>query len=134
MKRIRIATRRHSEMVAVTRQVEEASLEEWGDWDGMLYVHSPHTTAGVTLNEQADPDVARDMVMELQKLVPWEDGYAHSEGNSAAHILTTLTGPGVWIPVERGRLRLGRWQGVWFCEYDGPRDRELWLTAIKSST
>lgn len=133
MKRIRISTRRHSEMVAVTRQVEEASLEEWGDWDGMLHVHCPHTTAGVTLNEQADPDVARDMVMELGKLVPWEDGYAHSEGNSAAHILATLTGPGVWIPVERGRLRLGRWQGLWFCEYDGPRDRELWLTALKSS-
>jgi len=127
-----IETDRRTQLVAVTervrRELESAGL---GEWDGALFVHSPHTTAGVTINEQADPDVARDMEKALSKLIPWNDGYAHAEGNSAAHIQTALAGTGTWVPVERGRLALGRWQGIWFCEFDGPRTRELWLTPVK---
>jgi secondary thiamine-phosphate synthase enzyme len=130
--KIRIETERRTQLVAVTREVQ-AALDGagLGAWDGMVYVHSPHTTAGVTLNEQADPDVARDMEKALAKLIPWRDGYAHAEGNSAAHIQTTLVGNGAWVPVEGGRLKMGTWQGIWFCEFDGPRTREVWVVTVK---
>jgi secondary thiamine-phosphate synthase enzyme len=90
-------------------------------------VFIPHTTAAVTINENADPDVQRDMTREIDKVIPFEDGYHHFEGNSAAHIKTTLTGSSEMIVVESGKLQLGRWQGIYFCEYDGPRTREVWI-------
>ena len=116
----------------VTRQVQ-AALERLPAWDGLLHVHSPHTTAGVTVNEQADPDVAADLEQALAKLVPWSAGYAHAEGNSAAHIQTALVGTSTLVPVKRGRLALGTWQGIFLCEFDGPRERELWLTPVKEA-
>lgn len=116
----------------MTRAVQ-AAIEALPPWDGLLHIHSPHTTAGVTVNEQADPDVAADMEKALAKLVPWRDGYAHAEGNSAAHIQTALVGTSTWVPVRRGRLSMGTWQGIFLCEFDGPRTRELWLTPIKEA-
>ncbi len=132
MVKISIATSRRTELVPVTRAVH-AALADLPAWDGLLHVHSPHTTAGVTVNEQADPDVASDMERALTKLVPWNAGYAHAEGNSAAHVQTALVGLSALVPVKRGRLALGTWQGLFLCEFDGPRTRELWLTPIKEA-
>lgn len=132
MVKISITTSRRTELVPVTRAVQ-AALAALPAWDGLLHVHSPHTTAGVTVNEQADPDVAADLEKALAKLVPWSAGYAHAEGNSAAHIQTALTGTSALVPVKHGRLALGTWQGIFLCEYDGPRTRELWLTPVKEA-
>ena len=92
----------------------------------MVFV--PHTTAGVTINENADPSVMNDLRMELNKVVPFEDGYTHLEGNSAAHLKSSMVGCSCMVPVEGGRLALGTWQGVYFCEFDGPRTRKVWVT------
>ena len=87
----------------------------------------PHTTAAVTINEGADPAVKRDIEIELDRVIPWEDGYAHAEGNSAAHIKTLLTGSSETIPIAGGRLLLGTWQSIYFCEFDGPRHRQVYV-------
>ena len=133
MVKISITTSRRTELVPVSPAVQ-AALAGLPAWDGLLHVHSPHTTAGVTVNEQADPDVAADVEKALSKLVPLSAGYAHAEGNSAAHIQTALVGTSTWVPVRRGRLALGTWQGIFLCEFDGPRTRELWLTPVKEAT
>jgi len=132
MVKIAITTARRTELVPATRAIQ-AALAKLPAWDGLLHVHSPHTTAGVTVNEQADPDVAADMEQALSKLVPWSAGYAHAEGNSAAHIQTALVGVSAWVPVRGGRLAMGTWQGIFLCEFDGPRARELWLTPVKEA-
>lgn len=132
MVKISIATSRRTELVPVTRAVQGA-VASLPPWDGLLHVHSPHTTAGVALNEQADPDVAADVEKTMSKLVPWNAGYAHAEGNAAAHVQTALIGVSVWLPVRRGRLALGTWQGIFLCEFDGPRTRELWLTPVEEA-
>ncbi len=93
--------------------------------EGICCVFIPHTTAGVTINENADPAVKSDMIMELDKIVPLQDGYAHIEGNSAAHVKSSITGHSVSIPVSNGDLCLGTWQGIYFCEFDGPRKRKV---------
>lgn len=97
----------------------------WGE--GALLVFSPHTTAGLTINEAADPDVAADITDYMNRLVPQSGSFAHAEGNSDAHIKTSLFGPHVLLPVSNGDLRLGTWQGVYFCEGDGPRKRTVWV-------
>jgi secondary thiamine-phosphate synthase enzyme len=123
-----LPTRSRTEFVDITRQVASA-LGESGVKSGLCTVFIPHTTAGVTINENADPDVQRDMIMELNKIVPFDDNYRHSEGNSAAHIKATMVGSSVTIPVEDGRMQLGTWQGIYFCEFDGPRTRRVWVQA-----
>ena len=133
MVRISIETSRRTEFVPATKAIQ-AALGALSPWDGLLHVHSPHTTAGVTVNEQADPDVAADLEKTLSKLVPWNAGYAHAEGNAAAHVQTALMGVSALVPVKRGRLAMGTWQGIFLCEFDGPRTRELWLTPIKEAT
>lgn len=132
MVKISITTSRRTEWVPATRAIQ-AALADLPAWDGLLHVHSPHTTAGVTVNEQADPDVAADAETVLAKLVPWRAGYAHAEGNSAAHVQTALVGTSATVPVRGGRLALGTWQGIFLCEFDGPRTRELWLTPIEEA-
>ncbi|HEX9654749.1 MAG TPA: secondary thiamine-phosphate synthase enzyme YjbQ, partial [bacterium] len=93
--------------------------------EGVCHVYVPHTTAGVTINEGADPDVPRDMIMELNKIVPFEDGYRHGEGNSAAHIKASLMGSSATVLIQNGKLLLGTWQAIFFCEFDGPRTRRV---------
>ena len=132
MVEISITTSRRTEFVPVTEAIR-AALEGLPAWTGLLHVHSPHTTAGVTVNEQADPDVAADMERALDKLVPWNAGYAHAEGNSAAHIRTALVGVSTFVPVRAGRLAMGTWQGIFLCEFDGPRTRKLWLTPVEEA-
>ncbi len=113
-------------MIDVTRQVE-AAVAEAGLDEGICLVHTPHTTCGVAVNENADPDVPRDVLQHLEALVPREAGFEHAEGNSDAHIKAILIGTGVTLPVAGGRLRLGRWQGIFLCEFDGPRERSIWV-------
>ena len=124
--RLNVNTTMHTQMVNITGMIRK-TVEENGFTDGICTVFVPHTTAGITINENADPDVVRDLTMELGKIVPWEDGYRHGEGNSAAHLKATLTGFSQQIIVENGKLVLGTWQGIWFCEYDGPRSRSVYV-------
>ncbi len=113
-----------TDLVDVTPRVQ-AALGELSLVAGAVLVYVPHTTAAITINEGADPDVVRDISRELEKIVPWQDGYAHAEGNSAAHIKSSLIGCSEIVAVEGGRLILGTWQKLWFCEFDGPRRRRV---------
>jgi len=99
--------------------------------EGVCIVYVPHTTAGITINEDADPDVIGDIQQHLDRLVPEDAGFRHIEGNSPAHIKSSLVGHSVTIPVENGKLLLGRWQGIFFCEFDGPRSRQVIVKFIR---
>ncbi len=131
MEKFSVHTTDRTGMSNITAQVSDA-VKKSGIQNGLCYVYIPHTTAGVTINESADPDVVSDMVMELNKVIPFQDRYLHSEGNSAAHIKTTLVGSSENIIVEDGRLMLGTWQGIFLCEFDGPRTRQVWVKTISS--
>ena len=111
----------------VQKVVSSARIDQ-----GICVVGSPHTTAGITVNENYDPDVKKDMLMKLLELIPREDGYRHMEGNSAAHLKATITGISVTLPIIDGQLALGRWQGIYFCDYDGPRRRHVRVTIVGS--
>jgi secondary thiamine-phosphate synthase enzyme len=117
------------QFIDITAEVREV-VRAAGLSEGLCTVFVPHTTAGITINENADPSVVRDMLMELEKIVPFSDGYAHGEGNSAAHIKATLLGSSVRCIVESGNLSLGTWQGIYFCEFDGPRRRSVRVQVI----
>ncbi len=123
MKTYRIATGREG-FYQITAQVAEA-VREAGLRDGACLVHCPHTTAAVTINENADPDVVHDLLLALNALYPDRPDFRHREGNSAAHLKSSVIGCGVLVPVEKGRLALGAWQGIYFCEFDGPRQRSF---------
>lgn len=121
---LRVKTSRRTELKHVTDEIE-AVVRDSGCGEGVCHLYVPHTTAGVLINEGYDPDVARDMEKTLDRLVPRDAGYAHAEGNSDSHIKTALVGSSETILIEGGRLSLGRWQVVFFAEFDGPRTREL---------
>lgn len=116
------------QLIDITAQVQEAVLG-LKSCDGICLVYTPHTTAAVTINENADPDVSRDILYGLGKIVP-ENGYRHAEGNSGAHIKSTLVGCSVHIAIEKRKLVLGTWQGIYFCEFDGPRHRKVIVKVI----
>jgi secondary thiamine-phosphate synthase enzyme len=126
---IEIRTRAKEEFVDLTAEVGRVVTRS-GVASGICVVTVPHTTAGVTVNENADPDVRADLLMTLRRIVPDSLAYAHAEGNSPAHVKTALVGSSVSLIVEGGRLRLGTWQGVFFCEFDGPRPRKVWVKVI----
>jgi len=128
MREFQVRTRARRELVDITKQVAEAARESGGDGVWMVYV--PHTTAGVTVNEGADPSVATDIVMALENAVPEEQAWDHDEGNSPAHVMSTLAGSSVLVAMERGELALGTWQSIFFCEFDGPRSRKVWLRRL----
>jgi len=128
MKEISVRTTTHTQLVNITPQVA-AALAELDPAAALCHVFVPHTTAAVVINEAADPDVARDLAAAYQAIVP-KISFAHAEGNSDAHLLATLLGDSVSIPVENGRLRLGTWQGIFFVELDGPRTRRAWVTTV----
>ncbi len=127
-----INTRRRSEMIEITASIREA-VQRTGVKSGLCLVFVPHTTAGVTINENADPDVPADLLAVLSRLVPAGAGYAHAEGNADAHVKASLMGSSVAVPVENGELALGTWQGIFFCEFDGPRRRKAWVRMVKNS-
>lgn len=123
---ISVNTKNRSEMIDITSRVEE-ELRRSGLKDGVCFLFVPHTTAGITINEHADPSVEADIQAMFNKLVPWEASYRHLEGNSAAHIKSSLIGNSVILLFESGHLKLGTWQGIFFCEFDGPRSRKLYI-------
>ncbi|MDA8169594.1 MAG: secondary thiamine-phosphate synthase enzyme YjbQ [Nitrospiraceae bacterium] len=129
IKYIDVRSRQRNEFIDISREVEEA-VRESGIKDGICYVFAPHTTAAVTINEGADPSVQRDILNSLSRLVPHDMGYFHREGNSDAHIKSSVVGATACVPVEGGRLTLGTWQSVYFCEFDGPRHRRAVIKVI----
>lgn len=126
----RVSTRERNQIVDITGVVERV-VRAAGVAEGICVVYVPHTTAGVSINENADPDVKKDVVRKLSEMIPEREGYyQHGEGNSDSHVKTILTGPSVTMIVERGALLLGQWQGVYFCEYDGPRERTVYVKVM----
>lgn len=125
MHRLSIPTKSHAGFVNITAAVAQA-VAALQTKDGVVTVFVPHTTCGLTINENADPDVVTDMLAALDRMVPWEAGYRHGEGNSAAHVKASMMGFSVQVIVSGGRLQLGTWQGIYLCEFDGPRTREVW--------
>ncbi len=124
MKTITVKTHSQTEMLDITREIQSLlQAEKFQNGICMLYV--PHTTAAITINESADPSVRRDILMVLNQMVPWKADYRHMEGNSPAHVKTALMGSSEFIAVESGRMILGTWQGIFYCEFDGPRTRKL---------
>lgn len=124
-----LTTHKPCEMVNITAQVQQL-VEASGVRRGLCLIHAPHTTAGITVQEGYDPDVVRDVLVKLEEVAPAEGNYRHAEGNSDAHIKALLTGTSQTLPIEYGKLQLGRWQAVFFCEYDGPRSRSVWVQII----
>ena len=130
MKTIHVQTEDRSEMIDVTGQVREA-IQAAEFRNGLCVLYVPHTTAGITINESADPSVRRDILTALNRMVPWNADYQHTEGNSAAHIKSSLMGASQSVIVENGQMVLGTWQGIFFCEFDGPRRRKLQIEFIE---
>ncbi len=128
MSDIAIRTTQHTQFRNIDAEVQQAVTES-GVQNGICHVFVPHTTAGVTINENADPDVIHDMTAILERIAPWNGGYAHAEGNSAAHVKASLMGFSQSIPIQNGRLVLGTWQSIYFCEFDGPRTRRVRVDA-----
>ena len=138
MQYITLDTNSREEFIDITRQVRE--LIRSAGWNrsarnALLHLWRFHTTAGLTINENADPDVCRDMLLAMEHIVPDSLDYRHAEGNSTAHVKSSLFGSSLCLPLEHGELRLGRWQGIYFCEFDGPRQgRQVGVQLISSST
>ena len=131
MERFEVRTHDHSEFQNITAQVESLVVRS-GVKTGLAHVYVPHTTAGLTINENADPQVVSDILGTLEKLVPWRQAhFQHDEGNSAAHIKASLLGFSTSIPIENGHLALGTWQGLYLCEFDGPRTRQVWVNVVR---
>ncbi len=120
-----------TDFIDITRSVQE-TVQKSGVKEGICFIFVPHTTAAVTINENADPSVSKDIIMELNKIVPFQDRYQHLEGNSPAHIKASLLGSSETVFVESGRLVLGTWQGIFFCEFDGPRNRKVYVKVMKA--
>ncbi|MDQ3042041.1 MAG: secondary thiamine-phosphate synthase enzyme YjbQ [Acidobacteriota bacterium] len=125
MRTIKIQSKKREEMIEITSEVENA-LRESGIKDGVCFLFTQHTTCGLTINENADPDVKSDMLLFLKNTIPqFYDGFRHFEHNSDAHIKSSLVGASVTVPFENGKLLLGRWQGIYLCEFDGARERKV---------
>jgi secondary thiamine-phosphate synthase enzyme len=130
MKIVQISSSQQTQFLEISNQVQ-ACVEESDFRNGAVLVFVPHTTAGVTVNEHADPHVVHDMIMVLDDLIPWtRRSYRHEEGNSAAHVKASLMGSSVTVPVKDGKLALGTWQGIFVCEFDGPRTRDVYLQLL----
>ena len=129
MQEFSIRTHSRTEFLDITDQVGKI-VQGSKIQSGIAVVFVPHTTAAVTINENADPSVQHDILSDLNRLIPFAGAYQHTEGNSAAHIKSTLVGPSETLVIENGRLTLGTWQGLYFCEFDGPRTRKVWVKII----
>lgn len=133
MRELSVQTPTREVLVDITTRVRHSVAESHPDMTGLVHVFVPHTTAGVTINEGADPAVIRDIVDGLERFVPLDAGYRHSEGNSDGHIKASLIGSSVTVPVEQGKLRLGTWQSIYLAEFDGPRTRRVWVTCLPTA-
>ena len=130
IRQLRVKTNSRTELVDITQGVQRL-VSESGVRSGLCYVYVPHTTSGITINENTDPNVGRDILKELNTVIPFDDNYGHTEGNSAAHIKSTIVGVSKTVLVEDGRLALGTWQALFFCEFDGPRERRVIVKVIE---
>jgi len=130
IKQLRVKTNSRTELVDITPGIQRLVAES-GVRSGVCHLYVPHTTSAVTINENSDPNVGRDILKELNKVIPFEDHYGHSEGNSAAHIKASIIGVSQTVMVEEGRLALGTWQAVFLCEFDGPRDRRVMVKVMR---
>ncbi len=126
---ITVSTHKRTEILDITSEVQKL-VQESKLKEGLCLVFVPHTTAAITINENADPCVLEDILQGLEKTVPFDDNYQHLEGNSAAHIKSSLMGSSISVIIENGQLKLGTWQGICFCEFDGPRTRQVWIKII----
>ena len=126
MKQFSVQTSRRTQFLDITELVQ-AAVSALGVRNASVTIFVPHTTAGITINENADPSVMADLEMALERMIPWRAGYAHAEGNAAAHVKASLMGSSVRVPVVGERLQLGTWQGIYLCEFDGPRSRQVWV-------
>jgi len=131
MKEISLQTHSRVEMIDITAAVQKIAGEEKIE-EGVCLVYTPHTTAAITINENADPDVPRDILAALDRAVPFSANYLHAEGNSAAHVKSSLVGASELVIIENGRLVLGTWQSIFFCEFDGPRTRKVLISIMAS--
>jgi secondary thiamine-phosphate synthase enzyme len=129
MQTLHIKTQERCALVNITAEVA-GLVAQSGVRSGLCLIHAPHTTAGITIQEGYDPDVARDILAHLEKQIPANGDYRHAEGNSDSHLKSMLTGAGQTLPIEFGKLQLGRWQAIFFCDFDGPRDRTVWVQII----
>ncbi len=130
IRQLRVKTTAKTEIVDITQGVQRLVTES-GVRSGVCYVYVPHTTSAVTINENTDPNVGRDILKELNKVIPFDDDYGHTEGNSAAHIKSTIVGVSKSVIIEEGRLALGTWQAIFYCEFDGPRDRRVYVKVME---
>ena len=130
MQKLHLSTKQRNEFVNITAEVKKVVADS-GVKRGLCVVHAPHTTAAIMVQEGYDPDVVSDILQTLEELVPHENAYQHQEGNSAAHIKALMCGTGQTLPIEYSTLQLGRWQAVFFCEFDGPRERTVWIQITK---
>lgn len=126
-----VKSKAQTELIDITAKVQDM-VKSAGIGGGFCMLYVPHTTAAVTINESADPSVKADILMVLNKIVPWEAGYRHLEGNSPAHVKATIVGSSEMIAIENNRLVLGTWQGIFFCEFDGPRTRKMHIKLLKN--
>lgn len=129
VEKINVRTTKRNELIDITDQIQRV-VSKSKIKEGLCFVFVPHTTAAITINEDADPSVRDDILYELDKMVPAQDNYAHLEGNAAAHIKASLLGSQVTVFIENGQLQLGTWQGIYFAEFDGPRTRDVWVKII----
>lgn len=131
MQTLHLRTAERCALVNITNEVAQAVVES-GVRRGLCLIHAPHTTAGITIQEGYDPDVVRDILAHLEKAVPEAGDYRHAEGNSDSHLKSLMTGAGQTLPIEYGKLQLGRWQAIFFGEFDGPRERTVWIQIIQA--
>lgn len=131
MQTLEINTTKRAELIDITSRIEKI-VKESKVKDGFCVIFCPHTTAGLTINENADPSVKKDILNHLEELVPQDKDYAHSEGNSDSHIKSSLLGSSLNVIIENNSLTLGTWQGIYFCEFDGPRPRQIYVKTIEA--
>ncbi len=129
IRQLRVKTKSRTELVDITQGVQRLVTES-GMRSGMCHLYVPHTTSAITINENSDPNVGLDILKELNKTIPFDDNYGHGEGNSAAHIKSSIIGVSKMVMVEDGRLALGTWQAIFYCEFDGPRERRVFMKAM----
>lgn len=131
LQKLELTTSTRDEMRDITREARSV-VNKSGVQNGLVLIYSPHTTAGITINENADPDVKHDVLMRLDEVYPWKHPkYRHAEGNTASHLKTITTGSSQTVIIHNGELLLGRWQGIYFCEFDGPRNRQYYIKVIE---
>ena len=130
LEKLKVRTPERNKLIDITKEIQEI-IDKNNIKEGILHIYCPHTTAAITINENCDPSVQSDISATLEKLIPHHSGYAHAEGNADAHIKASIVGSSKTVFVDNGKIAFGTWQGIYLCEFDGPRTREVWVKIIK---